>query len=487
MKSFFQILLFLIIIIVGVVLVNTIMFRSTQMQVEPLTNNPILRDDAVEKLSGAVKIHTISYLDSARFDSAAFENFVSYVREQFPLLHDELTLERISDFSLLYKWQGQDTTLAPIMLTGHYDVVPAGDTTSWHHQPFSGMIAGGYIWGRGTLDDKVGVIGIMNAVETLLREEASPRRSVYLAFGHDEEIGGTKGAAVIADTLQRRGVTPQFILDEGMMILDGIFPGLDDPVALIGVGEKGYLSTKLTAHDEGGHSSTPPKKTAIGRVSQAVAKLENNQFATRLTPPVEAMFSFLGPEMPFIAKMMYANRWLFDWFLKRKLAESPATNALVRTTTAPTMFNAGEKDNILPTRAEAVVNFRILQGDSVASVLERVKQVVDDTSIVISKMGIDADPRPVASIGSEEFELLHRTVKQIYADIFVTPGLVVGTTDGRHYAKLTENVYSFNPYMVKEKDISRYHGLNERIGMDDYHKVVFYYYQLIRNGAEISQ
>lgn len=483
MKSFLQILLFLLIIIAGVVLVNTIMYRSVQMEVEPLTNNPIHRDNAIEKLSGAVKIPTISYSDTARFDTTAFEDFISYIGDQFPNIHEELAFQRISDFSLLYRWGGQDTTLAPIMLTGHYDVVPPGDTTQWQHPPFSGRTADGYLWGRGTMDDKVGVIGIMDAVETLLEEGYQPKRTIYLAFGHDEEVGGMKGAAVIVDTLAARGVTPRFVADEGMMITEGLIPGIDKPVALIAVSEKGYLSASLTAYAEGGHSSTPPQKTVVGSVSRAVVNLEENQFSTRLTPPVEAMFSFLGPEMSFTMRMLFANRWLFDRVLKWQLGKASTTNALVRTTTAPTMFHAGEKDNILPTKAEATVNFRILYGDSVESVMNHVKDVVQDTSIKISSRGIESNPRPVAAIDGPEFELMHKTAKQIYPDILVSPGLLVGGSDGRHYAKLTTDVYSFNPYIINENDIARYHGLNERIGMDDYHKVVFYYYQLIKNSA----
>lgn len=483
MKSFLQILLFLLIVITGVILVNTIFYRSAQLEVEPLTNNPVHRDNAIEKLSGAVGIPTVSFSDPAKLDSTAFENFITYVGEQFPNMHEELAFERISDFSLLYRWDGHDTTLAPIMLTGHYDVVPPGDTTRWHHPPFSGRTAGGYIWGRGTMDDKVGVIGIMDAVETLLGEGFRPQRTIYLAFGHDEEIGGNRGAAVIADTLSERGITPQFIADEGMMIADGLIPGIDKPVALIAVSEKGYLSTRLTAYSVGGHSSTPPAKTAVGSVSRAVVNLEQNQFPTRLTPPVEAMFSYLGPEMSFTMKMLFANRWLFDGLLKWQLGEASTTNALVRTTTAPTMFHAGEKDNVLPTKAEATVNFRILHDDSVKSVMNHIKDVVNDTSIEITQIGITSNPRAVAAIDGPEFELMHRTVKQIFPDILVSPGLLVGGSDGRHYAKLTPNVYSFNPYIANEKDIARYHGLNERIGMDDYHKVVFYYYQLIENSA----
>lgn len=485
MKSFLQILLFLIIILTGVILVNTILYHSVQIEVEPLVNNPVHRDNAVKKLSGAVNIPTISHTDAADFDTTAFEEFIRYVRSQFPNLHHELDFERISGYSLLYRWEGADTTLAPVMLTGHYDVVPPGDTTRWQYPPFSGRVAEGYIWGRGTMDDKVGVIGIMDAVETLLEEEFQPQRTLWLAFGHDEEIGGNEGAAVIADTLKARGITPRFVADEGMMIADGLIPGVEQPVALISVSEKGYLSTGLTAHAEGGHSSMPPKKTAIGSVSRAVASLEENPFPTRLTPPVEAMFSFLGPEMSFWMKMMFANRWLFDPVLEWQLGDNSTTGPLVRTTTAPTIFRAGEKDNMLPDRAEAIVNFRILHGDSIASVMTHVKDLVEDTTVGVSQVGSSSEPRPMASINGPEFELIHTTVKQIYPDILVSPSLLIGGSDGRHYAQLTPDVYSFNPFVVAEEDIARYHGSNERIGMDEYHKVVFYYYQLIRNSAGI--
>lgn len=483
MKKFFVGFGVIIVVIAGVLLANTLMFPSQQLSVEPADANPVYRKRAINKLAGAVQIPTISREAGAAIDTIRFEDFLTYLGEQFPLAHENMTKERISGYSLLYRLKGSDSTAAPVMMTGHYDVVPAPDSMEWDHPPFSGRVINGYIWGRGTLDDKIDVIGIMEALETLLEEGFQPKRDIYLAFGHDEEIGGQNGARVIADTLEKRGLTPSYILDEGMMITQGVLEGVEAPLAMIGTGEKGYLSLEMTARSSSGHSSVPPKQTAIGKLSRAVASLEEQQMPAHLGPVAERLFIYLGPEMPFMSKMAMANRWLFDPLLKKKLLASSSTAALLRTTTAPTIFNAGVKDNILPAKARAVVNFRILPGDSIETVMDHALSVVDDSTIQIETYGIHSNPRPLSPVDAEAFRHLQRTVMQVYPEAIVVPGLVVGATDARHYTGLTEHIYNFSPLVVSREDLHRYHGHNERIGVENFHKLIFYYYLLLKQTA----
>ncbi|MDX1636864.1 MAG: M20 family peptidase [Balneolaceae bacterium] len=484
MKNFIIGFSVILAVLAGVILFNTVTFYSLQQQVEPITDNPVYRKRSIDKLAGAVQIPTISHQDTSDIDYGRFEQFIGYLEQQFPMVHSELEQSRVSGYSLLYRWSGRDTTAPPVILAGHYDVVPAPDSMVWVHPPFSGRVSGGYIWGRGTLDDKVGVIGILEAVEMLLEEGHQPATDIYLAFGHDEEIGGLQGARQIVNMLKARNLEPRFVLDEGMMITEGIMPGVDQPLAIIGTGEKGNISLELTARGESGHSSIPPNVTSIGKLSRAITRLQENPFPARMDAIAGSLFSYLGPELPFLQKMAVANRWAFDPVLKWQLLETPSTAALLRTTTAPTIFKAGIKDNVLPSEARAVVNFRILPGDSIQTVFEHVRNVVADTSVRLRQLDEATNPRPLAPVDSESFQLLHHTVRQVHSEAIVAPGLLVAASDGRHYADLTDRVYSFSPFTIGPEDLGRFHGNNERIGVNSYHKYILYYYQLIKNQTE---
>jgi len=388
--------------------------------------------------------------------------------------------------SLLFSWKGKDERLKPVLLMAHMDVVPvdAATESSWHHPPFSGQVADGYIWGRGTMDDKGSVIAILEAAENLLTSGFEPQRTIYLAFGHDEEVGGNNGAANIAAALRSRGVELEFVLDEGLNILSGIISGLSSPVALIGIAEKGYLTLRLTIETPGGHSSMPPADTAIGVMSRALHKLSASPFSSRLDGPTRRMLEFIGPEMAWSKRLVLANLWLFDPLVRRQLAASPLTNATIRTTVAPTIINAGVQENVLPTRAAAVLNVRILPGETIAGAIEHVRKTIDDPKIQLTSLPVSMEPSSVSDIESPSFTLLHRTIRQISPEAIVAPSLLVAATDSRHYSALTKNIYRFLPITLRPEDTKRYHGIDERISIQDYERCVRFYAQLIRNSQK---
>ena len=280
------------------------------------------------------------------------------------------------------------------------DVVPAEPETDgkWEHDPFAGDVADGFIWGRGAIDNKSAVLGTLEAVEMLLDEGFRPARTIYLAYGHDEEVGGTHGARQTATLLKSRGVELEMVLDEGGVIGSGILPGIVEPVALVGVAEKGFVTIELRTRVPSGHTSLPPLQSAVGIVSAAVARLELNPMPARMEGATRGLFDRIGPHFPLVQRAVFANLWLTRAIVTRRLASSPATNAMVRTTTAPTMFEAGTKDNMLPSSARAVVNFRILPGDSVSTVLDHVRRVVDDDRVDIKTVGrFSAEPSAMTS------------------------------------------------------------------------------------------
>jgi carboxypeptidase PM20D1 len=470
-------------ILFGVVVVRTLSFTSRQLDVPAAQQTPLDRDAVLRRLSEAIRYRTITSQILTEPASGEFQRFHAFLAKSFPRVHESLAKETIADHSLLYRWQGEDGRLLPILLMAHMDVVPvdAASESAWQHPPFSGEIAQGFIWGRGTMDDKGSVMAILESVETLLAQGFQPQRTVYLAFGHDEEVGGNNGAARIAAALRSRAVELEFLLDEGLNIVSGVVAGIAAPVALIGIAEKGYVTVRLTTETTGGHSSIPPTNTAIGIISRALHRLEAASFPSRLTVPTRQMLDFLGPEMAWPKKIALANLWLFDPLVRKQLAASPLTNAAIRTTLAPTILNAGIQENVLPTAANAVVNLRLLTGESVAGAIEHVAKAIDDRQIKITPLPVRMEPSPVSNIEAPSFKLLHRTIRQTAPETIVAPSLLVAATDSRHYAGLTRNLYRFLPITVTPEDAARYHGINERISIQDYERCVRFYTQLIRN------
>ena len=463
---------------------RTILFTSRQLKATPAPALAVNSAAAVQRLSRAIQYRTV-FAQDAIPSAAEFNRFNEFLIASFPKLHARLARESVGEHSLLYTWKGKNGALKPMLLMAHLDVVPVEPSTeaSWHHPPFAGTVADGFIWGRGAMDDKAAVMSILEAVEFLLNNGYEPERTIYLAFGHDEEIGGERGAAMIAALLRSRGVALESVLDEGLNILAGVIDGVSSPVALIGIAEKGYLSLRLSVQTPGGHSSIPPPDNAIAIVSRALQKLTAAPFPAELRGATREMLEFLAPEMSWVKKLALANLWLFEPLIVRQLSASPLTNAAVRTTLAPTTFHSGVKDNVLPTRAEAVVNLRILPGETIAGTIERIRKTIDDTRIQIMPLPVQAEPSYVSDTTSDSFKQLQQTIAQIAPGVLVAPALMVAATDSRHYRALTSNIYRFLPITLGPDDAKRYHGIDERISLDDYERCIRFYAQLIRNSA----
>lgn len=486
MRIFFLVFGLAFIGLVGILLWNTYRFDSKQLtDVEPAPPLPV-SDSAILHLSRAIQFRTVSYQDASLTDTTQFEAFIAYLKATYPLVHNRMKEERINDFALLYEWKGSDPSLMPVLMMGHYDVVPViqGTERLWKKGPFGGIVQDGYVYGRGTLDDKSTVMGLLEAVEYLLQQGFQPKRTLYLSFGHDEEVSGHKGGQALAQTLEQRGVRLEMVVDEGGTIKTDGVAGLEKQVALVGIAEKGYTSLELTAHGEGGHSSMPPKKTSVGMLASALHDLQENPFESSLGGTVGQMLRYLGPEMPFGQKLAVANQWLLEPLLIRSFGSTNSGAASTHTTLAPTILNAGIKDNVLPIDATAVVNFRILPGDSIQGVVNHVKEIIDNPDITVTTLEqFDTEPSPVSSPDAEAFQVLHRTIRSCYPDVLVTPYLVLGATDARYYRNLSKNIYRFTPYQLNEEDLKRPHGTNERIGIDTYKAMIRFYVTFLKNAS----
>ena len=464
---------------------NALNFESRQMTVDPIEKRAI-PESVTRNYSRALQIKTVSPENPFDFDSTQFQAFNRFLAETYPLTDSLLEKKLFNQFSHLYRWQGSDDQLNPVLFMGHIDVVPVIDENiaDWSADPFGGEIKDDIIWGRGAIDDKISVMGLVEAVEMLLAEGFTPKRTIYLSFGHDEEIGGVNGAQVISKYLEEEGVKLDFVMDEGGAITSGIVDGMDKPVAVVGIAEKGFVTLELAIKIEGGHSSMPGKETAIDVLSEAVVKLKRNPFPARLSEPVKQTLLFLGPEMAFTRKLAISNLAFFEGAIIDGFTESTSGNASVRTTTSPTIFNSGVKDNVIPQYASAKINFRILPGETTETVAERVRQVINDDRIEInSPANFNTQPSDVSDVTSGGFQLIHKTIKEIFPHVVFAPNLVVGGTDSRYYRNLTKNIFRFNPIIINQGNLKSFHGLNERMPIAELEDAVRFYIRLIENSG----
>ena len=435
---------------------------------------------AAQRLAGAVRIPTITYDDAPNQSADAFLQLHQYLAQQYPRAHQAMRREVVNQYSLLYTWPGRDAKAKPIILIAHQDVVPVAPGTEgqWRHPPFGGVIDDGYVWGRGAWDNKANLCAMLEAVERLATQGYQPERTVYIVSGHDEEAGtqaGTQGAAKVAELLAARGVHAEFALDEGLLVTEGIVAGVGRPLAMIGVAEKGYLKLRLRASGSPGHSSMPAPNSAITKLSAALQQLEAQPMPAQLTPTTREMLKVLAPEIGGIKGFAMSNDWLFGPLVMRQFENTPSGNAMLRTTAAATVLRAGNKEQVIPGQAEAWVNFRTLPQDKQQAVIEHVRSVVNQADVDVQAAGLSWEASPVAQTDSPGYQRIKSAITQTFADTLVMPGLMVAATDSRRFIHLADNVYRFSPVRARSADLTRFHGSNERMSIDNYAEMVEFY------------
>jgi carboxypeptidase PM20D1 len=478
----------MIVLLAAIILART--FSTTSMQLAAKAAAPLRIDRAaaLAHFSRAIQFRTVSYAERRDTADGAHAAFIAWVAQTYPRVHASLQREVISGKSLLYTWRGGDAALPPVLLMGHYDVVPVepGTESKWEQPPFSGAVTGsgrgGFIWGRGTLDDKITVVSILESAESLLAEGFQPQRTLLFAFGHDEELGGAEGASQTAKLLASRGVKLDAVIDEGGLIMNATL-GLTRPLALVGIAEKGMVSVELIASGSGGHSSMPPPRTEVGVIASAVDRVQRRPFPASIRGATAELFRWIAPELPFGKRVVMSNLWLFAPLVKAQARESNSLNATMRTTTAPTIIRGGVKDNVIPSEARAVINFRILPGDTVDSVFAHVRRATEGEHLRLL-LHDGQNPSIVSDARAPQFRRMQTAITQVYPSAIVAPYLVVGATDARHFAPLTANIYRFIPIRLGEGDLARFHGTNERISVDDYFESIRFYRTLMTGAAE---
>jgi carboxypeptidase PM20D1 len=437
---------------------------------------------AAAHLGEAVRFQTVSNQEPAQDQKAEWEKLHAWLQATYPAAHAAMTREVIDGHTLFYTWQGSDPSLAPIVLMAHQDVVPVtpGSEGAWTHPPFSGAVADGAVWGRGSIDDKGSLVTLFEAAETLAASGFKPRRTVIIVSGHNEEANST-GASAAAALMKARGQKAQWVLDEGMAVIKD-FPMVGKPVAVVGLGEKGYATLRITAPAVGGHSSTPPKETGVEVLSKAVLAITGDPFPMKFSGPGAQMVQAIAPHAPFMVKMAAANDWLFGPLLVSQIGATPAGAASLHTTIAPTMLKGSPKENVLPQDATAWINYRIAPGQTADDIMAHARKATKGLDVELAWEGAANDPSPVSSTSSDGWKVIAALASED-GKTPVAPGLVMAGTDSRYMTGSASDVYRFQPLVASIDDLKMIHGTNEHLTLDNLSRMVVFYQRLIATAA----
>jgi carboxypeptidase PM20D1 len=469
-----------LLLLAGILVVRTIQAAGPGETVKETPQPPGADSNVVAAhLSQAIKFETVSYGDGVKEKerNAAIARFREWMDQTYPYIFEAAPQELVGE-SLLFTWRGTNPNLAPVLLMAHMDVVPVvpGSEKDWEHAPFSGDIADGFVWGRGSIDNKSAVIAILEAGERIAQSGYQPTRTIMFAFGQDEEVGGAGGNGEIAKALKARGVRFAWVLDEGSPILNEPYPGLRKPMAMLGVGEKGYLTLELVAHGTGGHSARPTKDLALVRLATAINNVVASPFVSDLDAIQREKLAMITPLVPFADRLPLANLWLFKSFVIGNLSSQPISAAVLHTTISPTML-----DNVIPPVARAKLNFRPHQRDSIESVIAHVKAAINDPKVDVVE-GTEFRHEASRIVAADDPAYLYITVKirESFATP-VSPELMTGATDSTHYLDIADAVLRFRPFPADPDDLVRVHGTNERIAVESLGPAVGFYMRLMRD------
>ena len=444
----------------------------------PEEDAAVLGAEASGRLARLIRCRTVSSRNPAEVDTGEFEAFIEALRELYPTAHAVLEYERVNGYGLLFRWPGR-TAGRPVVLMAHYDVVPVADPDAWVHPPFSGAVADGFIWGRGTLDDKGALAAIMEAVESLAAAGFVPARDVYLSFGNNEETAGDTAAAAAA-LLAARGVQPWFVLDEGGAVASQAFPFIAAPMAVIGVSEKGILDVELSAEDPGGHASTPRRGGATARLARAILRIDRRPFPALLPDVPVEMLHRLAPAAPLPLRPVLRRAHRLRPALAAvfgRLGGEPG--AMVRTTAAVTELHGSPASNVLATRASANVNIRVAVGEDIAGTLDRLRRVIADPTIGL-RVVEGTEPSPVSERGNDQFRLLEETVTAVFPDAVAAPYIMLGGSDARRFTGISDAVYRFAPFRMDGAARASIHADNERLGIAAFGEGIIFYRRLLQ-------
>jgi len=505
------VLVLLIVALVLVVKTYTYPFQKHKERTAVLLSDTSISEKSLLRFAGGIRIPTVSEVIDREGPDNPFDRFKAYLPEVYPEIYATMDTLTINGHGLVLRWQGKNRAKKPLLFLSHYDVVPvvgyedvedvSGEQifepddaralpiddyqTKWDYLPFSGAVTNGRIYGRGTLDMKGMLFGLLEAADALIAEGFQPEQDIWFAFGFDEEIGGLKGALKIAEYFKQEGITFDGVYDEGGIIAAPGLGGIDAPLALVGMAEKGFCTLRLNVYGMGGHSSMPPAKGSLVLAAEIIQKLNDNQMPLKLIPPVSGFLDRAGSSMGFVSRMAIANKWLLKDQLLSTLSKNSATNALVRTTTAITMAKSSDAANVLSSVTEVVVNFRILTGESVQMVIDHVKEICEGYDVEIEVVNT-REPSHLSPENSAGYRIIEQTLAKIYPDAMVTPYVTIGGTDAYKYEIVSDYVYRLMPVYLNEYEQRTIHNENEHISIDNFAKMIAYFKEVMRGFERVE-
>lgn len=467
----------LIVLFLAVILIRTASFRPKREAAVKKTEENVDGDAAVSHLGEMVRCKTISYFDKEQQDEAEFDKFRDLLPKLYPVVFETCSYERIGDCGLLFRWKGKSEK-EPTVLMSHYDVVPANED-QWQKPAFEGIVEDGYLWGRGTLDTKTTLLGVLESAESLMKEGFVPENDIYFSFSGNEEVAGD-GAPGIVDELERRGIVPALVVDEGGAVVEGVFPGVKEECALVGIGEKGIMDLEFQVKSAGGHASAPPPHGPVGILAQMVVDVEGHPFPYRLTPPVAEMFDTLGRHSTFFYRMVFANLWCFKPVLNMICKKSGGEmNALLRTTVAFTQMEGSQATNVLPPEAKVTANLRLMGGDTAETAMQYLTDVMKNGDIKLNKLH-SSNPSIFSDTSSKGWEKLKEAIRESWPEALVSPYLMIAASDSRHFNRISDKVMRFSAMKLSSEERKLIHGNDERIPVDKIVDTVAFYRRLVK-------
>jgi len=472
---FGYIILAAFLLLVCVIVLRTLMFKPKDGQRSVGKAVAVDEKRALEHMQAFIRCKTVSYSDWSLVDEEEFSRLRALLPQFYPHVFGACTFERVDRTAMLFHWKGKSSD-APVVLMAHYDVVPV-DEAGWEKPAFDAVIENGELWGRGTVDTKITFCAALEAAETLIAEGFVPQNDIYFSFSGDEEVAGN-GAPAVVELLRSRGITPALVVDEGGAVVQDVFPGVKGRIAMVGIAEKGMMQLQLRLRSSGGHASSPPAHSTVGRLAKAVCDIENHPFPAKLSGATAHMFDTLGRHSSFAMRMVFANLWLFapviDLLGRKGGGE---INALMRTTCAFTQMQGSDANNVLPPSAWVGANLRLIPGETADSAMAYLRSLVKDKDIELVNTG-SMNPSICSDIENDGWRNLKAAIEQTWTDAVVSPYLMMACSDSRHFCAISDKVMRFSAMELTGEERGRIHGNNERIGVEKIYKAVEFYQRL---------